>query len=112
MNRSRLFMIAGLALALGLLVSYAVYNRLLTSSAANNEPGVDIVVAANDLQVGAKLEDHDVRLARFAQSVIPSGAFTKKTQGVGPCVVLPVTKRQFILPTNLTPPNPGPTLHP
>jgi len=64
MNRSRLFMIGGLALALGLLVSYAVYNRLLSSAGANNEPGMDIVVAVNDLQVGAKLEDRDVRLAR------------------------------------------------
>ncbi len=107
MNRSRLFMIAGLALALGLLVSYAVYNRLLTSSAANNEPGVDIVVAANDLQVGAKLEDHDVRLARFAQSVIPSGAFTKKTQVVGRGVVLPVSKGEFILPSKLAAANAG-----
>src|SRR5258708_7128049 len=107
MNRSRLFMIAGLARALGLLVSYEVYNRLVTSSAANNEPGVDMGVAANDLQVGAKLEDHDVRLARFAQSVIPSGAFTKKTQVVGRGVVLPVSKGEFILPSKLAAANAG-----
>ena len=80
MNRSRLFMIGGLALALGLLVSYTVYNRLRTSAGVNNEPGVDVVVALNDLQVGAKLEDHDIRLARFPQSVVPPGAFAKKAQ--------------------------------
>src|SRR6267142_4826245 len=107
MNRSRLFMIGGLALALGLLVSYAVYNRLLHSSGANNEPGMDIVVAVNDLQVGAKLEDRDVRLARFQQSVIPPGAFTKKAQVVGRGVVLPVSKGEFILPNKLASANAG-----
>ncbi len=107
MNRSRLFMIGGLALALGLLVSYAVYNRLLSSAGANNEPGMDIVVAVNDLQVGAKLEDRDVRLARFSQSVIPPGAFTKKTQVLGRGVILPVSKGEFILPNKLAAANAG-----
>ena len=32
MNRSRLLMIGGLALAVGLLVSFAVYNRLRNSA--------------------------------------------------------------------------------
>lgn len=107
MNRSRLFMIAGLALALGLLVSYSVYNRLMTSGAANGEPGIDVVVAANDLQVGAKLADRDVRLARFAQSVIPPGAFTKKSQVVERGVILPVSKGEFILPSKLAAENGG-----
>lgn len=107
MNRSRLFMIAGLALALGLLVSYAVYNRLLASAGANNEPGVDIVVAVKDIQVGAKLEDRDIRLARFQQSVIPPGAFTSKAQVVGRGVVLPVSMGEFILPNKLAAANAG-----
>lgn len=107
MNRSRLFMIGGLALALGLLVSYPVYNRLRTSGGVNNEPGVDIVVAVNDLQVGAKLEDRDIRLARFPQSVIPPGAFTKKAQVIGRGVVLPVSKGEFILPGKLAAANAG-----
>src|SRR5712692_4446961 len=107
MNRSRLFMIGGLALALGLLVSYPVYNRLRTSGGINNEPGADIVVAVNDLQVGAKLEDRDIRLARFPQSVIPPGAFTKRTQVIGRGVVLPVSKGEFILPNKLAAANAG-----
>ena len=101
MNRSRLLMIGGLALALGLLVSYTVYNRLLNSSIANNEPGVDVVVAANDLQVGAKLEGRDVRVARFPQSVVPPGAYGKTAQVIGRGIVLPVSKGEFILPGKL-----------
>lgn len=107
MNRSRLFMIGGLALALGLLVSYAVYNRLVTSGAANNEPGADVVVAVSDIQVGAKLEDKDIRLARFAQSVVPPGAFGKKTAVVGRGVVMPISRGEFILPNKLAAANAG-----
>ena len=107
MNRSRLFMIGGLALALGLLVSYAVYNRLLNSAGANQEPGGDVVVAANDLQVGAKLESHDIRLARFPQSVIPPGAYTRIEPLLGRGVVLPVSKGEFILPGKLAAANAG-----
>ena len=107
MNRSRLFMIAGLALALGLLISYPIYNRLRSSGGANNEPGVDLVVAANDLQVGTKLEDRDIRMTRFPQSVVPPGAFTKKNQVLGRGVVLPVSRGEFILPAKLAAANAG-----
>jgi len=100
-------MIGGLALALGLLVSYAVYNRLLTTAAGTAEPGVEIVVAASDLQVGAKLEERDIKLVRFPQSVIPPGAFTKKAPVVGRGVVLPVSKGEFILPGKLAAANAG-----
>jgi pilus assembly protein CpaB len=107
MNRSRLLMIGGLALALGLLVSYTVYNRLRTSAGSSNEPGIEVVVAVNDIQVGAKLEDRDIRLARFPQSNLPPGAFTKKSQVTGRGVVLPVSKGEFILPSKLAAANAG-----
>jgi pilus assembly protein CpaB len=101
MNRSRLLMIGGLALALGLLVSATVYNRLKTTGGSNSEPGAEVVVAANDILVGTKLEERDIRLARFAQSTIPPGAFTKKSLVLGRGVVLPVSKGEFILSSKL-----------
>ena len=56
MNRSRLLMIGGLALAIGLLASFTVYNRLrMFAGAGANDHGVPVVVAANDIQVGAEL---------------------------------------------------------
>ncbi len=107
MNRSRLLMIGGLALAVGLLVSYSVYERLRASAGAGNEPGIEVVVATGDIQVGAKLEDRDIRMARFPQSVVPPGAFTKKSQVLGRGVVLPVNKGEFILPSKLAAANSG-----
>ncbi len=106
MNRSRLLMIGGLALAVGLLVSYSVYNRLRTSTGAR-EPGVEVVVAANDIQVGAKLADRDIRLLAFPQSNIPPGAYTRKSQVLNRGVVLPISRGEFILPSKLAAENAG-----
>ena len=38
MNRTRLFFIGSIALALGALVSFVVYSRLKTSASADNGP--------------------------------------------------------------------------
>jgi len=101
MNRSRLLMIGGLALAVGLLVSYSVYNRLRTSTGANREPGVDVVVATREIQVGAKLGDGDIRKLSFPKSNIPPGAFTSESQVLDRGVVLPISPGEFILPSKL-----------
>src|SRR5579862_666883 len=107
MNRTRLLMIGTLALALGALVSVAVYRNLLGRSAANNEPGVDVVVAANDIQVGARIEEHDVRVVRYPASALPAGTPSKRSQVLGRGVIIPIAKGEFILPSKLAPENAG-----
>ena len=69
MNRSRLLFIGFVALALGAFVSFVVYKNLLSKSGGGNEPGSEVIVAANDIQVGAKLQDGDIRMVRVP--VIP-----------------------------------------
>ncbi len=102
MNRSRLLMIGGLALAVGLLVSFTVYNRLRTfAGATSNERGVQVVVAANDIQVGAKLEAHDVRVITLPQSAVPPGAFSDPSKVLKRGAILPVSKGEFILSSKL-----------
>src|SRR5260221_12844338 len=102
MNRRRLLMIGGLALAVGLLVSYTVYNRLRTfAGASNNEPGAAVVIAANDIQVGAKLESHDVRVVTLPQSAVSPGAFSGPSPALGPGAIFPVTQGGFILLSKL-----------
>jgi len=108
MNRSRLLMIGGLALALGLLVSYAVYNRLRTfAGSAGNERGVQVVVAADDIQVGVKLVEHDVRVINLPQSAVPPGAFSSTSKVLGRGAVLPMSNGEFILPGKLAALNAG-----
>ncbi len=108
MNRTRLLMIGGLALAVGLLVSYTVYNRLRTfAGSSNNERGVPVVMAADDIQVGTKLEAHDVHVVTLPQSAVPPGAFSGTSQVLGRGAILPVSKGEFILPSKLAALNAG-----
>ncbi len=101
MNRSRLLFIGVLALALGAFVSFVVYKNMLSKSNANNEPGAEVIVAANDLQVGSKLQDGDVRQVKVPTSVLPPNYFRGKSQVLGRGVILPVQKGEFILPSKL-----------
>src|ERR1700686_3230029 len=107
MNRSRLLMIGGFALAVGLLVSYTVYNRLRFFAGSGGERGVQVVVAADDIQVGAKLDGHDIRLVTLPQSTVPPGAYTSASQVLGRGAILPMSKGEFILPGKLAALNAG-----
>ncbi len=107
MNRSRLLMIGALALALGLFVSYTVYNRLRTSGGSKNEPVAEAVVAASDIPVGTKLQASDVRLVPFPKSSLPPNTFSRQVQVVGRGVILPISKGDFILPGKLAAENAG-----
>jgi pilus assembly protein CpaB len=108
MNRSRLLMIGGLALAVGLLVSFTVYNRLRLFATANtNAVGVPVVVAADDIPVGARVEAHDLRVISLPQPAVPPGAFSGTSQVLGRGAILPVSKGDFILPNKLAPVNAG-----
>jgi len=107
MNRSRLLMIGGFALAVGLLVSYTVYNRLRFSSGSGNERGVQVAVAADDILVGTKLEPHNIRIITLPQSAVPVGAYSAVSQVVGRGVILPMSKGEFLLPGKLAALNAG-----
>jgi len=107
MNRTRLLMIGGLALALGALVSLLVYKNLQGRGPSTNEPGADVIVALDDVQVGARVEDHDVRIARFPASGVPPSAYSKKSQVLGRGVIIPIIRGEFILPSKLAPENAG-----
>src|ERR1700757_4392003 len=107
MNRSRLLFIGFVALALGAFVSFVVYKNVLSRSSAGNEPGADVVVAANDIQVGAKLQDGDIRKVRVPLSVVPPNAFRSSSQIIGRGVILPIQRGEFILPSKLAAENAG-----
>jgi len=107
MNRTRLFFIGSIALALGALVSFVVYSRLKTSASADNRPGVDVVVAADDLRPGARLEDHDVKLVRFPEGTVPPNFYRRMSQVIGRGVVQPINRGEFILSSKLAGENAG-----
>src|SRR5580658_4528323 len=106
MNRTRSLMIGVVALALGAFVSLFVYKNL-QGRPATVESGADVIVAADDIQVGSRVEEHDVRIARFPASGLPAGAYTKRSQVMGRGVIIPISKGEFILPSKLAPENAG-----
>jgi pilus assembly protein CpaB len=107
MNRTRLLMIGALALALGAFVSLFVYKNLQGRSSSDNVPGADVIVAADDIQVGARIEERDVRVARLPASGLPAGVYGKRSQVLGRGVIIPIAKGEFILPSKLAPENSG-----
>ena len=74
MNRTRLLMIGVLALALGFFASVYVYKSLQSKSSSGIETGVDVIVAANDLQVGARVDEHDIKIIKVQGADLPPGA--------------------------------------
>jgi pilus assembly protein CpaB len=108
MNRSRLLMIGGLALAIGLLVSYAVYSQMQAAAGkASTGSTAQVVVAANDIQVGTKLAATDVTIITIPATAIPSGAFSTPAKILGRGAILPMSKGEFILPGKLAAVNAG-----
>jgi pilus assembly protein CpaB len=106
MNRTRLMMIGVIALAVGFLAAVYVYKNLQPKSGIPADTA-EVMVATNDLQVGARIEDRDVRIIRILSSDMPPGAPRKKADVVGHGVIIPISKGEFILPNRLAGENAG-----
>jgi pilus assembly protein CpaB len=100
-------LIGFIALAMGAFVSFVVYRNLQSRTNTKTAPGEEVIVAADDLQVGSKIEDKDIRLARFPSGELPAGLFHSKTKVVGRGVILPISKGEFVLTNKLAGENAG-----
>ena len=107
MNRTRLLLIGFVALALGAIVSYTVYRTLQTRTGGDAAPGVDVVIAANDISVGSKVTEGDVKVVRYTATDLPPNAFHLKTSVVGRGAILPISRGEFFLPSKLAGENAG-----
>jgi pilus assembly protein CpaB len=106
MNRTRLMMIGFMALALGAFVSFAVY-RNLQSRAGGGQPGVEVMVAADNIPVGTKLDEKNIAIIRFPAEVVPPNTPRSRASVLGRGVILPIFKGQAILFNMLAGPNAG-----
>jgi pilus assembly protein CpaB len=107
MNRTRLWMIGVLALALGFFASAYVYKNLQSGTRTGIEAGVDVIVAANDLQVGAKVEERDIKIIKIPGADLPPSAPRRRADVIGHGVIVPIAKGEFILPNRLAGENAG-----
>lgn len=106
MNRTRLLMIGVLAVGLGLVASLYVY-RNLQGKGVSRDSGVEVIVAANDLQVGARVEEHDIKIIKIPAADLPPGAPRRRSDVLGHGVIIPIFKGEFILPNRLAAENAG-----
>lgn len=106
MNRTRLLMIGVVALSLGFVAAVYSYKNLQPKGGPGDS-GTQVIVAADDLQVGAKVEDRDIKIITVPQTDVPAGAPRKRADVVGHGVILPITKGDFILKTKLAGENAG-----
>lgn len=105
MDRAWLVLVGFLTLALGMFVSHQVYRTLQSRTAYAK--AVDVVVAASDIGVGAKIEDKDIKVVKVPVAIAPPGSLSRKSQALGRGVVLPIAKGEFILPNKLAAENAG-----
>src|SRR5438093_2178902 len=106
MNRTRLLVIGVVALALGAALSFFVYQSL-QAKMAPPKVGVDVVVAANDIQVGTKIEDSDLKMVKYPPEDLPRRVFHTKASAVGRGTVLPIGKGEFLVADKLAAENAG-----
>ena len=106
MNRNRLLMIGFLALVMGAFVSFLVY-RNLQGGRGKAAPGEDVFVATDDLQVGTKIEDKDIKYAHFASSDLPAGVFHRRDKLIGRGVIQPIYRGEWITSSKLAGENAG-----
>jgi Flp pilus assembly protein CpaB len=83
MDRTRLLVIGIVALVLGAVLSSVVYQRL-QAKMAPPKVGADVVVAAKDIQVGAKIGDLDLKVVKYPPEDLPPRVFrTKASESSG-----------------------------
>ncbi len=99
-------MIGVLAILLGFFASVYVY-KTMQSKSGTIESGVDVIVAANDLQVGARVEERDIKVIKVSGSDLPPGAPRRRADVLGHGVIVPISKGEFILPNRLAGENAG-----
>jgi len=106
MNRSRLLMIGVLALALGAMVSLIVYKNLQMKT-GGGEPSVEVIVAANDLQVGHKVTESDIKIVKIPASAVPGNTPRRRKDVIDHAVLMPISAGEFILNNKLAGENAG-----
>jgi len=105
MNRSRFLILGGMSVVVGLMASLYIYRYVRGLTAP--EPMIEVMVAASDLQVGARVEKTDIKIVRVPVSVLPPGSPRKAADVIGRGVVLPIAKGQFLLSMQLAGENAG-----
>jgi pilus assembly protein CpaB len=106
MNRNRMLIIAGFALALSIVVTVGVY-RLLRNRLSKPDDSVQVVVAAEKLPLGSRISEDKLRTISWPKAATLEGSFKTPQEIVGRGVVVPIFPNEPVLEAKLAPKEAG-----
>jgi pilus assembly protein CpaB len=116
MARIRVFIVLALAVAAGGTFAYGTYQYIQSvpknTAVTSSIPTSAVIVAANDLQIGAELKQEDLRAIQWPSNAVPAGAFGKPEDLVGRGLIMPVMTNEPFLPSKLAAKDAGAGLPP
>jgi len=113
MNRARILIVLLVAVLIGGILSYAVYNFLQNRPVTVvKTPEKNIVVAAGNLPLGTLLKDENLKFVPWPAPNLPAGYFERKEDLVSRGIVQSVVENEPILESKLAPKGTGAGLPP
>jgi pilus assembly protein CpaB len=113
MNRARILIVLLVAVLVGGILSYAVYNFLQNRPVTVvKTPEKNIVVAAGSLPLGTLLKDENLKFVPWPAPNLPPGYFERKEDLVSRGIVQPLVENEPILESKLAPKGTGAGLPP
>src|SRR6478736_6599268 len=103
MTRVRVFIVFVLALAAGGVFAFGTYNyvqKLPVKTVAM--PTKPVVVAANDLDIGAEIARDDIRVIDWPTSAVPANAISDPQEVIGRGIIMPMIQNEPFLPLKLS----------
>ena len=101
MNRSRMLILAAAAFAVAVAVTVFTYRALRDRLQPSADNSTQIVVAAQGVSIGARLQEADLRTAPWPRAVPLQGSFQRVSDVVGRGVVIPMVSNEPILESKL-----------
>lgn len=102
MNRTRMLILGCVALIVSVGMTVVVY-RMLKDRMSPPEDTVQIVLANQNVSLGTRLTESDVRLAPWPRAVKMEGTFHSISEVVNRGVIVPMTPNEPVLETKLAP---------
>jgi pilus assembly protein CpaB len=115
MGRVRIFIVLALAVTAGGVFAFGTYNyvqKVSQPTAGPAMPTQPVVVAVNDLDVGAEIRAEDVKVIKWPKDSVPAQAMSDPKEVIGRGVITPLIQNEPLLPSKLSSKEAGPGLPP
>jgi pilus assembly protein CpaB len=106
MNRTRMIILAVVALALSAGITYLSYRLLAPRLTASSEM-TGIVVASKNIPLGTRITEKDVATQQFPKANVPAGAFQDLSEVIGRGAIIQMFAGEPVLESKLAPKEAG-----